>query len=121
MGFLLYGRPAEEIEIEDRILAHVKIVILTKLRRDQAFAFSFEHDVDGDDGRSTIWIHPSIPLHFKFDETRQPEINRPWLEQLMIAANSGDGLRLIPEPLDTETSDAGHRVTSITKDNELAS
>lgn len=103
MGYLLYGRPAEEIEIEDRILAHAKIVILTKLRRGQAFAFSFEHDINGDSGRSTIWIHPAIPLHFKFDETTQPHINRQWLEQLMVAANSGDGLRLIPEPSEGET------------------
>lgn len=103
MGYLLYGRPAEEIEIDDRMLAHAKIVILTKLRRDQAFAFSFEHDTDSvsDEGRSTVWIHPSIPLHFKFDESHQPEINRQWLEQLMIAANSGDGLRLIPEPTES--------------------
>lgn len=102
MGYMLYGRPAEEIEMDDRILAHAKIVILTKLRRGQAFAFSFEHDVHdghGDDGRSTIWIHPAIPVHFKFDESSQPEINRIWLEQLMVSANSGDGLRLIPEPM----------------------
>lgn len=103
MGFLLYGRPAEEIEIEDRVLAHAKIVILTKLRRDQAFAFSFEHDAEDETGRSTIWIHPAIPLHFKFDETNQPQINRHWLEILMIAANSGDGLRLIPEPAVDDT------------------
>lgn len=110
MGYLLYGRPAEEIEIDDRILAHVKIVMLTKLRRDQAFAFSFEHDFDGDDGRSTIWIHPSIPLHFKFDDTEQPEINRRWLESLMSTANSVDGLRLLPEDLDEEQTDDVRRL-----------
>lgn len=107
MGYLLYGRPAEEIEMDDRILAHAKIVILTKLRRGQGFAFSFEHDtgsVDAsDEGRSTIWLHPAIPLHFKFDESHQPEINRRWLEQLMVAANSGDGLRLLPESHDGAT------------------
>lgn len=108
MGYLLYGRPAEEIEIDDRLLAHVKIVIITKLRRGQAFAFSFEHDIDGDDGRSTIWVHPSIALHFKFDESLQPDINRSWLEVLMTAANSGDGLRLIPEPEPTETEPEAH-------------
>lgn len=98
MGFLLYGRPAEEIEIDDRALAHVKIVTLAKLRRGECFAFSFEHDASDEEGRSTIWLHPSIPLRFKFSETRQPEINRSWLDVLMSAANSVDGLRLIPEP-----------------------
>jgi|SRR5690554_820286 hypothetical protein len=98
MGYLLYGRPAEEIEIEDRTLAHVKIVVLSKLRRGESFAFSFEHDVTEGVGRSTIWMHPSIPLRFKFLGSRQPAINREWLDLLVVSANSVDGLRLIPEP-----------------------
>ena len=97
MGSLLYGRPAEEIEIDDRMLAHAKIVIVTKLRRGEPFPMSFEHG-HGEAGRSTIWLHPAIPLHFKFQESKQPELDRKWLEALMKAANSVDGLRLIPEP-----------------------
>ena len=98
MGYLMYGRPAESIEIEDRTLAHVKIVILAKLRRNESFAFSFEHDVSEGSGRSTIWMHPSIPIQFKFLGSRQPAINRAWLDALVVAANSVDGLRLIEEP-----------------------
>ena len=97
MGYLLYGRPAEEIEIDDRFLAHIKIVILTKLRRGEPFPLSFEHE-DGEIGRSTVWLHPAIPLHFKFQESQQPQLDREWLDALMKAANSVDGLRLIPEP-----------------------
>ena len=103
MGHLLYGRPAEEIEIEDRTLAHLKIVMLAKLRRDESFAFSFEHDAADGSGRSTIWIHPAIPLQFNFFGSRQPAINRAWLETLIVAANSNDGLRLLPEPSDAPT------------------
>jgi hypothetical protein len=98
MGYLMYGRPAESIEIEDRTLAHVKIVILAKLRRNESFAFSFEHDVNEGSGRSTIWMHPTIPIQFKFLGSRQPAINRAWLDALVVAANSIDGLRLIEEP-----------------------
>jgi hypothetical protein len=98
VGYLLYGRPAEEIEIEDRMLAHLKIVILAKLRRSEAFAFSFQHDVSDGSGRSTIWLHPSIPLQFNFLGSQQPAINRAWLEALVVAANSVDGLRILPEP-----------------------
>lgn len=98
VGYLLYGRPAEEIELEDRMLAHVKIVVLSKLRRGEPFAFSFEHDESDDGGRSTIWLHPSIPLRFKFTEARQPALNRGWLDLLAASANSADGLRLISEP-----------------------
>ena len=98
MGYLLYGRPAEEIEIDDRALAHLKIVILSKLRRGETFAFSFQYDVLDGSGRSTIWLHPSIPLQFKFFGSRQPAINHSWLEALVLAANSVDGLRILPEP-----------------------
>lgn len=98
MGYLLYGRPAEAIEIEDRALAHVKIVVIAKLRRGEPLAFSFEHGSDGDVGRSTVWLHPAIPLQFNFDEPQQPPINRRWIDALVVSANSVDGLRLIPEP-----------------------
>lgn len=98
MGYLLYGRPPEEIEIEDRALAHMKIVILSKLRRGEAFPFSFEHDVSVGSGRSTIWLNPTIPLQFNFLGSRQPAINRAWLEALVATANSVDGLRIVPEP-----------------------
>ena len=101
MGYLMYGRPSESIEIDDRTLAHVKIVILAKLRRNESFAFSFEHEVSEGSGRSTIWLHPSIPIQFKFFGSRQPAINRAWLDALIVAANSVDGLRLIEEPAAT--------------------
>lgn len=98
MGYLLYGRPAEQIEIDDRALAHIKIVMLAKLRRDESFSFSFEHDVAEGSGRSTLWVHPTIPLQFRFLGSRQPMLNRAWLDALVVSANSVDGLRLFPEP-----------------------
>lgn len=106
MGYLYYGRPGEEIDIDDRTLAHLKIVILAKLRRAESFAFSFQHDVKDGSGRSTIWLHPAIALQFNFLGSRQPAINRTWLDALMISANSVDGLRILPEPTDTSTEPA---------------
>lgn len=98
MGYLLYGRPPEAIEIEDRDLAHLKIVVIAKLRRGEPFAFSFEHGIEGATGRSTVWLHPTIPLQFSFLDPQQPPINRKWIDALVVSANSVDGLRLIPEP-----------------------
>jgi hypothetical protein len=98
MGYLLYGLPAESIEIDDRTLAHIKIVMLAKLRRDESFAFSFEYDLSNGSGRSTVWVHPTIPMQFKFLGSRQAVINRAWLEALIVSANSVDGLRILPEP-----------------------
>ena len=49
-------------------------------------------------GRSTIWIHPTIPVQFNFLGSRQPALNRAWLDALIVSANSVDGLRLVEEP-----------------------
>jgi hypothetical protein len=95
MGKLIYGHDSS-IDIEDRLLAHLKLAVIAKLRRDEKFTLSWTHE--GDTGRSTIWVHPAIPLQFKFDGSRAPVINRAWVEALMMSANSTGGLQMIPEP-----------------------
>lgn len=97
MGKLIYGPGRREIEIDDRVLAHLKIVVLTKLRRNESFAFNWSHDVDSGSGRSTIWLHPAIPVEFFFYGSRPAELNREWVEALLHAANSAEGLRILPE------------------------
>jgi hypothetical protein len=98
MGRLIYGSPGTAIEIDDRALAHIKVAILAKLRRDEKFALSWQHGSEGGGGRSTIWLHPSIPLQFVFNGSRQPSLNRAWIDELLVTANSAGGLQLIPEP-----------------------
>src|SRR5699024_9697333 len=61
MGKLIYGQGRREVEIEDRTLAHLKAVILIKLRRGESFAMSWPHGLDSGSGRSTIWMNPTIP------------------------------------------------------------
>lgn len=96
MGKLLYGSPPEVIEFDDRTLAHLDIVIIAKLRRDEKFTLTWERQED--DCRNTIWLHPAIPLVFKFDSRERQELNKAWLEDLMNTANTGAGLRVVPEP-----------------------
>jgi hypothetical protein len=98
MGKLIYGSAGTAIEIEDRALAHIKVAILAKLRRDEKFAMSWQHGPEGGGGRSTIWLHPSIPLQFVFNGSRQPSLNRAWIDELLVTANSAGGLQLLPEP-----------------------
>ncbi len=98
MGRLIYGNHDAEVEIEDRTLAHLKIVMIAKLRRTEPFLFSWTHDASDGSGRSAIWIHPAVALHFRFHGNRQPELNREWLESLMLSANSTAGLELQAEP-----------------------
>jgi len=105
MGHLIYG-VAPAIRIEDRALAHLRTVIVTKLRRNESFSFTWENepDVDGDDAlpvpglHGTVWISKSSSLYFSFDGDADIAINRKWLELLAASANSAGGLRLVPEP-----------------------
>jgi hypothetical protein len=97
MGRLIYGPTGTRVDIEDRTLAHLKVVILTKLRRNEGFAFSWERGTDGGGGRDTMWLNPSIGLEFQFDGGREAALNKVWLEELMASANSGGGLHILPE------------------------
>lgn len=100
MGSLYYGNDDEPIQVEDRALAHLKVVIATKLRRNESFTLSWRHlDADAA-GRSTIWLHPSIPLRFVFQEPETPELSRSWIEALAHSANSSGGITLIEEHLE---------------------
>jgi hypothetical protein len=99
MGALRYDL-VSTVDFEDRALAHLEIVIASKFRRNESFNFSWVKDPDVGSGRVTIWMHPAIPLVYEYAGSRTPSVNKAWLEALMMTANSGGGLRLVPEPAD---------------------
>lgn len=99
MGSLYYGS-SKPIQIDDRALAHLKIVVATKLRRNESFTLSWRHPEGQREGRSTIWLHPSIPLRFVFQESDPPELSRTWIEALAHSANSSGGITLVDEHLE---------------------
>lgn len=105
MGQLIYDGEVLDLRVDDRALTHLQIVIVNMLRRDHRFVFSWKDDVVHGDGRSSIWLHPNVSLHFKFGGSRVPSINRSWLEELYRAATSGAGLVLTPEPADTSSGE----------------
>lgn len=97
MGTLTYDVD-HKLDIDDRTLAHLQIVIGTKLRRGESFNFTWIKDPSAGSGRTTIWLDPSISLTYDFLGSKQPLINRAWTEILMHAANSTTGLAILPEP-----------------------
>ncbi|GAA2029705.1 hypothetical protein GCM10009819_11700 [Agromyces tropicus] len=102
MGTLYYGDSATPVDIDDRALAHLKIAITTKLRRNESFLLSWRHGIGQPRGRSSLWLHPAIPLRFVFEAVEAGELDREWIEDLMRGANSGGGIvldleRLAPE------------------------
>ena len=98
MGKFIYGTAAASFEIDDRALAHLRIVIMNKLRRSEPFMFDL---VMGDgSGRRSFWMSPAVPIHFQFFGSRAPRINRFWVEELMAAASGPNGLGITPEPVE---------------------
>jgi hypothetical protein len=96
MGRFIYDTAANAVDIDDRTLAHLRIVVMNKLRRAEPFMFDVE--VGDGSGRRSFWIHPSVPLQFHFFGSRMPRINRLWVEELMQTASGPNGLTIIPEP-----------------------
>ncbi len=98
MGSLIYGHPSIDIKLEDRVLSHLQVVFSDKLRRNEAFHFSWaDSDLLGG-GRSTVWVHPAIPLYFRYAGSRVPSLNSAWLEEMTRSINSSVGLVLRDEP-----------------------
>ncbi len=95
MGSLTYDRVV--VEIDDRTLAHLQIVISQKLRRGESFLLSWQDSASSGSGRSSIWLNPAIPLYFKYVGGHAATINRQWIEDLTRSANSAQGLLVISE------------------------
>jgi hypothetical protein len=93
MGALVYDND-RQVDLEDRTLAHLQVVIVNKLRRRESFPFTWS-----DERRTiTIWISPNTPLEFVYHGNRRPRLNRAWLEELALSASSTGGLVVVPEP-----------------------
>ena len=92
MGTFHYGSATDLIRINDHVLAHLKLVIVTKLRRDESFTLSWvKPEADGP-GRCTLWVHPSIPLWFDFDDPRPAQIDASLLEEFSASSFTTRGL-----------------------------
>lgn len=91
MGYLVYDGTTR-VEFEDRVLAHLQVVIVNKLRRREGFTMSWKEDVAAGSGRNCIWLDASLPLRFRFDGSKAPQIDRAWIERLAESASSSTGL-----------------------------
>jgi hypothetical protein len=97
MGILYYADSGIAVALDDRSLAHVKLAMVNKLRRNESFTFSWDKPDGG--GRLSFWVSAHIPIVFQFDDPEPVEINREWVQELAQAASSLNGLVLVPEPV----------------------
>jgi hypothetical protein len=97
MGRFIYeGGP--KLELDDRTLAHVLVVVSAKLRRGEPFAFTWREESSAGANRAAVWIHAQSGLVFKFESSAQPAINGAWIDALAATANAPTGLYIVHEP-----------------------
>jgi hypothetical protein len=97
MGTLAIGSNGTLIDIDDRTLGHLRVVILAKLRRGESFAFNWDHAEVDEMAAATTWMQPTMEVEFSFDTEEPVVINKRWADRLMHSANSVKGLEIIPE------------------------
>ena len=82
------------MDFEDRLLSHLQIVIVQRFRRNESLVMSWLDAVSVGDGRSSLWLTPTLPVYFKFAGSRVPSIDQDWLDRLSESAASSRGLIL---------------------------
>jgi hypothetical protein len=96
MAQLIYGAGVS-YEFDERTLAHLKIVIASKLRQREPFLLNWQIPTEQGSGSRTLWFAPDIPIAFRFRDQKPPQLNRVWLEALTRSAYEPAGMTVIPE------------------------
>lgn len=65
MGRLYYANNPEPVELPDRLLAHLKVVIATKLRRNESFSIAWD---DATGRHEWLWLDAAVPLRVVVDD-----------------------------------------------------
>lgn len=94
---LIYGASRESYEFDERTLSHVKIAIITKLRRHESFLVTWDVPVEQGSGRISLWMSREIPLAFEFRESSPPSLNQRWMEALLLSSQRTGGMVLMRE------------------------
>ena len=97
MGTFIYGYATREFEFDDRTLSHVKIALVTKLRRHESFLLNWQVPADLGGGRISLWISREIPMAFVFASNRPPKLNERWMEALLRSSQRTGGMVIVSE------------------------
>jgi hypothetical protein len=92
MGTLYYGAGRTPISIDDRLLAHLKVVATSKLRRNEPFLVSWDEPPENGSGRGSVFIHATCDLIYRFDGSRSAELDQELLESMATESMSNRGL-----------------------------
>ncbi|MEI2270160.1 hypothetical protein OHB93_12640 [Microbacterium sp. No. 7] len=96
MGRLAFG--SETVTFDDRLLGHLEVVMVAKLRRREPFILTWTVDPSLGSGRVSRWVGVSTGWDIRYHSRAIGPINPAWIDALMSTANSPGGLRVVPEP-----------------------
>jgi hypothetical protein len=82
------------IELDDDLLAHVALVVFSKLRRNEPLLVSW---TDPAGSPAQAWLHPNSTIVARHTAGVDTSIDRRRAQRMMIAANSTKGLCLTSE------------------------
>ncbi|MEI3849811.1 MULTISPECIES: DUF7882 family protein [unclassified Microbacterium] len=94
MGVLHYGSYVHPFELDDRLVAHLRFVVLEYLRRGDGLALTVMQASPYPPRQTTIWIHPGIAIRFELDDTEPPALDRDLTKALAAAASTLDGIMI---------------------------
>jgi hypothetical protein len=98
VGTFTYGPAALQTSFDDRVLAHLRAVMIAKLKRAECFLFTWTDDSGPVSTETSLWIHPAVGIQFELPVAAAQSLNREWLLVLDRSANSSFGLTVRPEP-----------------------
>ena len=96
MGTLRYDPSNPAIELPDRVLQHLHIVVARKLREQQRIAVSI---ISEKTEPIQVWLDARIPIVITYATGVATTINQKWLAELE-ATFANAVLQLTPEPVD---------------------
>jgi hypothetical protein len=98
MGTLRYDSSLPAIPVDDDELAHLKVVIGTKLRRLESFMMTWQPPDDVSGRVCSAWIHPAIPLQFSFAGESIPHVDRAHIAEMIERVNATGDLVVVLSP-----------------------
>ncbi len=106
MGSLHYGSPPASFDLDDRTLAHVELVVLAKLRRNESFALTLD---DGHRRSLDDLDQRFVDSALRVRAIGVADINREWLEELIDSANTTAGMKIASRARQARSRQEGRR------------
>ena len=103
MGFFVYD-DVRAIRVDDRLLAHLQVVVIDKLRRQEKFVLNLTNG----QALVTMWLNAFTPMQFVYEGNRPPRINAAWIELLAGEAGLTGVLEVLPEPPEVQPAAEAH-------------